>query len=56
MRQKPAQFTFNVIDGSNQKKTCNLPVNDSRFLSQRLEELMREALGKQMTPGSGGLR
>ena len=55
-RQKPAQFTFNVIDGSNQKKTCNLPVNDSRFFSQRLEELMREALGNQMTPGSGGLR
>jgi hypothetical protein len=55
-RQKSAQFTFNVIDGSNQKKTCNLPVNDSSFLSRRLEELMREALGKQMTPGSGGLR
>lgn len=55
-RWKPAQFIFNVIDASNQKKTCNLPVEDSRFLSRRLEELVREAVGKKMTPSSGGLQ
>ena len=54
-RRKPAQFIFNVIDAGNQKKTCNLPVEDSRFLSRRLEELVREAVGKKMTPSSGGL-
>jgi hypothetical protein len=55
-RRQPAQFIFNVIDASNQKKSCNLPVEDSQFLSQRLEELVREAVGKKMTPSSGGLQ
>lgn len=54
-RKEPARFVFNVIDASNEKKSLDLPVEDSRFLSQRLEELVREAVGKKMTPSSGGL-
>lgn len=53
--KEPARFVFNVIDASNEKKSLDLPVEDSRFLSQRLEELVREAVGKKMTPSSGGL-
>jgi hypothetical protein len=55
LQEEPARFVFNVIDGSNEKKASTLPVEDSRFLSQRLEELVREAVGKQMAPNSGGL-
>ncbi len=54
-RKETAHFAFNVIDASNEKMGLNLPVEDSRFLSQRLEELVREAVGKKMTPSSGGL-
>ncbi|MDZ7597240.1 MAG: hypothetical protein U5J82_02855 [Desulfobacterales bacterium] len=54
-RKETAHFAFNVIDASNEKMALNLPVEDSRFLSQRLEELVREAVGKKMTPSSGGL-
>lgn len=53
-RNEPSHFVFNVIDAGNQKKATSLPVEDSRFLSQRLEELVREAVGRKMTPSSGG--
>ncbi len=43
-----AQFVFNVIDANNEKKTTSLSVEGSDFLIKRLEQLVKEAVDKNM--------
>ncbi|UCE53759.1 MAG: hypothetical protein JSV31_31745 [Desulfobacterales bacterium] len=45
--QKGNEFTFNVIDDVNSKKTNTLSVEDTNFLIKRLERLVEEALEKK---------
>jgi hypothetical protein len=45
--QKENEFTFNVIDDVNSKKTNTLSVEDTNFLIKRLERLVEEALEKK---------
>ena len=44
--QKGTEFTFNVIDDVNSKKTNTLSVEDTNFLIKRLEQLVEESAGK----------
>jgi len=48
--EKPlkTQFIFNVIDDKNEKKTNAISVEDSKYLIQRLEQLVREAINKNI--------
>lgn len=45
--QKGNEFTFNVIEDVNSKKTNTLSVEDTNFLIKRLEQLVEEALEKR---------
>jgi hypothetical protein len=42
------QFVFNVIDGNNEKTTNTLAIENSGFLINRLEQLAKEAVDKNM--------
>ena len=42
------QFVFNVIGTDDQKQTSSLPLETSDFLTQRLEELAKEAVEKKL--------
>ncbi len=42
------EFTFNLIDGDNEKTTTTLHVNDTSFLIKRLEQLAKETVDKNM--------
>ena len=47
-KQVHNEFVFNVIDHVNQKQTNSLPVEDSNFLTKRIEKLAQEAVHKKM--------
>jgi hypothetical protein len=42
------KFVFNVIDSNNEKTTNTLEVENSTFLINRLEQLAKEAVDKNM--------
>jgi hypothetical protein len=42
------QFVFNVIGDDDRKQTSSLPLETSDFLTQRLEELAKEAVEKKL--------
>lgn len=42
------KFTFNVINGNNEKTTNTLEIENSMFLIKRLEQLAKEAVDKNM--------
>lgn len=43
-----SEFVFNVIDGDNEKRTTSLSVEDSSFVIKRLEQLVKEAVDRNM--------
>lgn len=43
-----AEFRFNRIDAGEEKRTDTLKVDDGRFVYQRLEQIAREAVDRQM--------
>lgn len=45
---KDNQFVFNVIGENNKKITSTLSVEDSKLVSRRLEELVKETIDKNM--------
>ncbi len=47
-KAKKSEFVFNTIDKENGKKTSTIPVDDSRFLINRLEDLAKEAVDRNM--------
>jgi hypothetical protein len=47
-KAKKPEFVFNTIDKENGKKTSTIPVDDSRFLINRLEDLAKEAVDRNM--------
>ncbi|MBA4366595.1 MAG: hypothetical protein C0403_03035 [Desulfobacterium sp.] len=47
-KAKKPEFVFNTIDEENGKKTSTIPVDDSRFLINRLEDLAKEAVDRNM--------
>lgn len=47
--QRASEFVFNVIDGEKGKTTNTLSAEDAKALLQRLEELTRKAVDKNMT-------
>ncbi len=46
--ENSSDFTFNVIDDNNNKKTNTLSMKNSSFLLNRLEQLAKEAVDKNM--------
>ena len=42
------EFVFNVIGKNNEKTTSTLHINDARALMQRLEQLAKEAVDRNM--------
>ena len=47
-QSKSSTFVFNVIDSDNNKKTNTVSVKDSEYLLNRLEQLTKEAVNKNM--------
>jgi hypothetical protein len=47
-KTKKPEFVYNTIDEANGKKTSTISVDDSRFLINRLEDLAKEAVDKNM--------
>jgi len=47
-KTKKSEFVFNTIDEKNEKTTSTIPVDDSRFLINRLEDLAKEAVDRNM--------
>ncbi|MGD9306559.1 MAG: hypothetical protein PVF79_20005 [Desulfobacterales bacterium] len=50
--EKTNQFIFNVIDDLNKKKQTSLSVEDTNFLVNRLEQLVKEAVENEGGNGS----
>lgn len=46
--KKEKQFVFNFIDDNNEKVTNTLSVEDSKIVSRRLEQLVKETIDKTM--------
>lgn len=46
--RRDEKFTFNVINGNNEKTTNTLEIENSMFLIKRLEQLAKEAVDKNM--------
>ena len=42
------EFVYNTIDNNNNKQTNTLPVNDSSFLVERLQQIAKEEVDKNM--------
>lgn len=47
-KTKKPEFVYNTIDEANGKKTSTISVDDSRFLINRLEDLAKEAVDRNM--------
>jgi len=47
-KSKASTFEFNVIDGDNNKTTNTVSVKNSEYLLNRLEQLTKEAVNKNM--------
>ena len=47
-KAKKSEFVFNTIDEEKGKTTSSIPVDDSRFLINRLEDLAKEAVDRNM--------
>ena len=47
-KSQKSQFVFNVIDDKNEKKINTISIEDSKYLIQRLEQLAKEAVAKNM--------
>lgn len=47
-KAQKSEFVFNTIDGEKGKTTSSIPVEDSQFLINRLEDLAKEAVDRNM--------
>jgi hypothetical protein len=51
--KKDNQFVFNFIGDNNEKVTSTLSVEDSKIVSRRLEQLVKETIDKNMESSGG---